>query len=208
VLVENHRVYREGLKELLAVHGVSVVAEAETGEDGVALVARARPDVTIMDVNLPGMSGIAATRRIVSLDPQARVVMLTISEERADVLDAILAGACGYVLKGCVEELVAAVRAAAAGESLLSPPITGQVIASLREETRVGRPASIDGAALSEREVEVLALMKDGRGNAEIAEGLKISGATVKHHVSNILEKLGVENRVQAAVYASRDTRP
>ncbi len=205
VLVEDHDFYRQGLKEMLRGEGIQVVGDTASGEDGVKLVQRVKPDVVLMDLNLPGISGAEATERIQEADPDVRVVMLTVSVESEDVLDALLAGAAGYLVKGSrLQELVSGIRAAAAGQSLLSTEITGKVIARLREHAAAAPPDSMSDVELTERELDVLRLIGEGMENAQIAERLYISTTTVKYHVSNLLVKLGLENRIQAAVFAVR----
>jgi DNA-binding NarL/FixJ family response regulator len=205
VLVEDHDFYRQGLKEMLSGEGIHVVGDTASGEDGVKLVHRVKPDVVLMDLNLPGISGAEATERIQEADPDVRVVMLTVSVESEDVLDALLAGAAGYLVKGSrLQELVSGIRAAATGQSLLSTEITGKVIARLREHAAAPPPDSMSDVELTERELDVLRLIGEGMENAQIADRLYISTTTVKYHVSNLLEKLGLENRIQAAVFAVR----
>ena len=205
IVVEDHDFYRQGLKEMLEVEGIQVVGDARTGEDGVMLAAHVNPDVVIMGLHLPGMSGVAATEQIVAANPDARVVMLTVSAESSDVLDAVLAGACGYLVKGSeLGELADGIRAIAAGESLLSPAVTGDVLARLRQHARDAPSDPRPDVELTDRELEVLRLVGEGIDNSQIADRLCIGTTTVKHHVSNVLEKLGVENRIQAAVYAAR----
>src|SRR3954454_9403663 len=206
VLVDDHDLFRGGLRDLLEAQGLSVVGEASNGEDGVALVGDMAPDVVVMDLNMPGMSGVEATRQILVQAPLARVLVLTISADDADVMGAMMAGACGYLLKDAsVEELVSGVRAAAAGESSVSPRIATKVLARLRKDaTEREETAGVQHTALSEREIEVLRLLAEGKGNAEIAAELFISPKTVKNHIASILMKLQIENRIQAAVYAVR----
>jgi DNA-binding NarL/FixJ family response regulator len=187
---------------LLEEWGIAVVGEVATGEEAVEVVADRRPDVVLMDASLPGISGVEATRRIVADTPSVRVVMLTISSDDDLVIEAVLAGASGYLLKDAtVDQLADAVRAAAAGESVMAPRVAARVFEHLRGAECA--PA-LERPQLSAREREVLALLVDGRDNAEIAESLYISPSTVKSHVSSILDKLHVENRVQAAVRAVR----
>jgi len=163
------------------------------------------PDVVVMDLNMPGMGGVEATRHIGAVAPLTRVVMLTISDEDADVMDAILAGACGYLLKDAsVQELVAGIHAAARGESLISPHIAAKVLQRLRATSLQPEVAETVRAELSEREIQVLKLIANGKDNALIAAELHISPKTVKNHISNILMKLQIDNRIQAAVYAVR----
>jgi DNA-binding NarL/FixJ family response regulator len=188
---------------LLTEQGIHVVGEAATGEAAVKLVRDLAPDVVVMDIHMPGISGVDATRELAAVAPRSRVVVLTISEEDGDVVDAVMAGACGYLLKSSsIEELVAGIRAAAAGESLISPQIATKVLQLLRAQSP-GRSQPLR-AQLSERELEVLKLIAIGKDNAQIAKDLFISPKTVKNHISNILMKLQIDNRIQAAVYAVR----
>ncbi len=203
LLVDDHDLFRTGLVNLLGDEGVDIVGEAPNGETALRLVRELAPDVVVMDLNMPGISGVEATREIASVAPRTRVVVLTISADGADVLDAVMAGACGYLLKdSSVQQLVWGIRAAAAGESLISPQIAGKVLQLLRAQT-VGAGADIQ-PDLSDREIEVLRLIANGKDNAEIAQELFISPKTVKNHISNILMKLQIDNRIQAAVYAVR----
>jgi DNA-binding NarL/FixJ family response regulator len=157
-----------------------------------------------MDLHMPGISGVEATRRIHDTMPATRVLMLTVSGSEEDVTAAVLAGASGYLIKDAgPEQIVAGARAAAAGEALLSPRVAADLLAGLRrEDARGSGPES--APRITDREQEVLRLMAAGKNNTEIAEELFISIQTVKNHVSNLLEKLQVENRVQASVYAVR----
>jgi DNA-binding NarL/FixJ family response regulator len=203
VVVDDHDLFRTGLMNLLTEQGIHVVGEAATGEAAVKLVRDLAPDVVVMDIHMPGISGVDATRELAAVAPRSRVVVLTISEEDGDVVDAVMAGACGYLLKSSsIEELVAGIRAAAAGESLISPQIATKVLQLLRAQSP-GRSQPLR-AELSQRELEVLKLIAIGKDNAEIAKDLFISPKTVKNHISNILMKLQIDNRIQAAVYAVR----
>ncbi len=204
VVVDDHELFRRGLREVLEEAGIDVVGEAGDGEAGLEAVAATAPDVVVMDLSLPGMGGIEATRRLTAQAPATRVLVLTISADEDDVTHAIVAGACGYLLKeSAMDELVAGVRAAAAGEAAITPRIAGGLLSVVRESL-AGAPSDRLDATLSPRELEVLRLVAEGRDNAEIADALTISLPTVKHHISNILMKLQVENRIQAAVYAVR----
>jgi DNA-binding NarL/FixJ family response regulator len=157
-----------------------------------------------MDLNMPRLSGAETTRRLTEQSPAVRVLVLSVSAEETDALDAILAGASGYLLKDApVEDVAAGIRAAAAGESLISPKIATMLMARVRE--REGGGAEQVKASLSERELEVLDLVAQGKANPEIAERLFIGETTVRNHISSILAKLQVDNRVQAAVRAVQD---
>ncbi len=205
LLVDDHDLFRTGLRTLLEEQGVQVVGEASMGAEALQIVREAAPDVVVMDLNMPGMDGVEATRRITSAAPLSRVVVLTISEQDNDVMNAILAGACGYLLKDAtIEELMSGIQAAAIGESLISPHIAGKVLNRLRAANASADVAEAMTADLTEREIEVLKLIAGGKDNAEIARELHISPKTVKNHTSNILMKLQIENRIQAAVYAVR----
>jgi DNA-binding NarL/FixJ family response regulator len=205
VLVDDHDLFRTGLVNLLSEQGVHVVGEAPNGETALRLVRDLAPDVVVMDLNMPGISGVDATREITTVAPRTRVLVLTISVDGADVVDAVMAGACGYLLKdSSIQQLVAGIRAAAAGESLISPQIAAKVLQLLRATSTTGRKPEVVQAELSDRELEVLKLIAIGKDNAEIAQALFISPKTVKNHISNILMKLQIENRIQAAVYAVR----
>jgi len=204
LLVDDHDLFRTGLHNLLEEQGLQVVGEATNGLDAIRHVRELAPDVVIMDLNMPGMSGVEATREITSLAPLTRVLVLTISDLDDDVMDAIVAGACGYLVKdSSIQELVRGIQAAAVGESLISPSIAAKVLQRMRAVT-LGRAAQTIRAELSERELEVLRLIANGKDNSQIAEALHISPKTVKNHISNILMKLQIENRIQAAVYAVR----
>jgi DNA-binding NarL/FixJ family response regulator len=205
LLVDDHDLFRTGLRNLLEERGVQVAGEAGQGADAVRLVRDIAPDVVVMDLNMPGMSGIEATRQIAAIAPLTRVLVLTISDQDEDVLQAILAGACGYLLKdSSVDELIRGISAAAVGESIISSAIAGKVLQQVR--ATAGSPEAEEAirAELSERELDVLKLIASGKDNAMIAAELHISPKTVKNHISNILMKLQIENRIQAAVYAVR----
>ena len=203
VIVDDHDLFRTGLRNLLEEQGVEILGEASTGSEAVRSVRELAPDVVVMDLNMPGMSGVEATRQITGIAPLTRVLVLMISDQDSDVLDAILAGACGYMLKdSSIQELMAGIRAAAIGESLISPHIASKVLQRVRSTSSVPEIAETITAELSDREIEVLKLIANGKDNAQIAAELHISPKTVKNHISNILMKLQIDNRIQAAVYA------
>jgi DNA-binding NarL/FixJ family response regulator len=204
MLVDDHDLFRTGLRNLLEEQGVQIVAEASEGSAALSLVRELAPDVVVMDLNMPGMNGIEATREIARQAPLTRVVVLTISDEDDDVIDAIVAGACGYLLKdSSIQDLMQGIRAASVGEALISPHIAAKVLQCLRA-SGLDSETVAQGPELSDRETEVLRLIANGMDNAEIARDLHISPKTVKNHISNILMKLQIENRIQAAVYAVR----
>ena len=204
LLAEDHALFRQGLRELLDDAGLSVIGEASDGVTAVRLTRELRPDVVVMDLNMPRMDGIDATSEIMKGERPPVVLVLTVSTVNDDVLDAIAAGAAGYLLKDAdAEDIVSAVRSASKGGSTLSPTIAGAVVRRVREQSiRHDQPENLH--ALSERETEILRLVAQGRDNSEIAQELYLSPSTVKNHVSSILDKLDVDSRVQAAVRAAR----
>jgi len=205
LIVDDHDLFRSGLRNLLEDEGVHVVGEAAAGQEALNIVRDIAPDVVVMDLNMPGMGGVEATRHISTIAPLTRVVMLTISDQDNDVIDAILAGACGYLLKdSSIQELIAGIRAASRGESLISPTIASKVLQRVRASSTQPAIETTIRAELSEREIEVLKLIANGKDNAMIAGELHISPKTVKNHISNILMKLQIDNRIQAAVFAVR----
>ena len=205
ILVDDHDLFRTGLRNLLEEQGVEIIGEAGDGALAVTQVRELAPDVVVMDLNMPGMTGVEATRQITSIAPLTRVLVLTISDHDTDVLDAILAGACGYLMKDAsIDELMDGIRAASIGESLISSHIAGKVLQRVRATSSQPEMAETIRTELSDREIEVLKLIANGKDNAMIAGELHISPKTVKNHISNILMKLQIENRIQAAVYAVR----
>jgi DNA-binding NarL/FixJ family response regulator len=206
LLVDDHTLFRRGLGELLEGYGFVIAGEAPTGAGAVRLARALRPDVIVMDIAMPGMGGVEATRAILAENPGARILMLTISARDEEVMDALMAGACGYLLKDAeVAEIVAGVRAAAAGDAMISPSVATLLVARVREQRRAER---VDPAAalppLTQRERDILRLLAEGRENSAIAAELIVSPATVKSHIAHVLDKLGLDNRVQAAVFAVR----
>jgi two-component system, NarL family, response regulator LiaR len=203
LLVDDHELVRRGVRAFLETRpDITVVAEAGSGEEAVRLAAEHAPDVALMDLIMPGMDGVEATRRLTAQSPRTSVIMLTSYHDDEHVFPAIRAGALSYVLKEIgPDELADAVRKAAAGEAVLHPRVAARVVRELhgarRDEPNVFRQ-------LSDRELEVLKLIADGMSNAEIAGRLYVSEKTVKSHVSNILGKLHLVDRTQAAVYAWR----
>ncbi|ASR37160.1 DNA-binding response regulator [Prauserella marina] len=195
LVVDDHPIVRDGLRGIFtAEHGFAVVGEAGDGVEAVALAQRARPDVVLMDLRMPGMGGVAAIGELARLGNPARVLVLTTYDTDSDVLPAIEAGATGYLLKDSPrEELFRAVRAAARGEAVLSPAVASRLIG------RVRAPAE---EPLSRREIEVLGLVANGCTNKEAARGLFISEATVKTHLLHAYAKLGVKDRAAAVAVA------
>lgn len=209
VLVDDHALMRQGISTILSTQAdIEVVGEASSGEQALEVVLRTQPDVVCMDVEMPGIGGLEATRRLVG-DPavSAQVLMLTTFEREDYLLAALDAGASGFLLKNArPETLVDGVRAIAAGEALLAPELTRAVIerAVARDRAGATAPASVIPEQLTEREVEVLRLMAEGLSNDEIAQRLVVGRATVKTHVSNVLMKLSLRDRVQAVAFAYR----
>ena len=203
LLVDDHEMVRRGVRDFLETQGdITVVAEAGSGEEAVRLAAEHAPDVALMDLIMPGMDGVEATRRLTTRSPRTSVVMLTSYHDDEHVFPAIRAGALSYVLKEIGPgELAEAVRKAAAGEAVLHPRVAARVVRELHGARRDEPNAFRE---LSDRELEVLKLIADGLSNAEIASRLYVSEKTVKSHVSNILGKLHLADRTQAAVYAWR----
>jgi DNA-binding NarL/FixJ family response regulator len=205
LIVDDHQLFRTGLADLLTAEGLNVVGAVADGEGAMELVTEAAPDVVLMDLEMPGMSGIETTRRIAEIAPRTRVVVLTIDAEEQSLVDAISAGACGYLLKGTsLESLVAGIRAAVAGESLISGGIGAKLFERLRAEDRHTAAEKRVFDQLSEREVEILKLLALGKHNVEIAQELVISPHTVRNHISNILAKLQISNRMEATAWAVR----
>jgi DNA-binding NarL/FixJ family response regulator len=205
LIVDDHDLFRSGLRNLLEDHGLTILGEASTGTEAIDLVRELAPDVVVMDLNMPGMTGVEATRQISGFAPLTRVIVLTISAEDEDVMDAIVAGACGYLLKdSSIQDLIRGIEAAAAGESLISPHIATKVLRQVRATSADSAGAETIRSELSDREIQVLKLIANGKDNAQIARDLVISPKTVKNHISNILMKLQIDNRIQAAVYAVR----
>jgi DNA-binding NarL/FixJ family response regulator len=203
VLADDHAFFRDGLARILAGAGIEVVAQVANGEAAVQAAVEHAPDVVVMDLSMPGLSGLEATRRLQHRAPACRVLVLTVSDSEADVIDAVVAGASGYVLKdGPMEEVIAAVEAVATGHALISPPIASTLLGRIREQAEVD---AVGDVGLSGRELDVLKLLAEGKANTEIGEALFISNSTVRNHISSILMKLHVNNRVQAAVRAVRE---
>lgn len=204
LIVDDHEVVRLGLRALLDRHpDFTVVDEAGTAREALQKALLHRPDVVVMDIRLPGRSGIDACRDIVSQLPDTRVIMLTSYAEDELLFDAIEAGACGYVLKQIgSDDLIRAIEAVGRGEALLDPSVTRWVLERVREAARKDEAAAF--AELTEQELRVLSLIAEGKTNREIARALYLGEGTVRNYVSSILSKLGVTNRAEAAAFAVR----
>jgi DNA-binding NarL/FixJ family response regulator len=206
LVVDDHDLFRTGLSSLLSAEaGIEVVAQASGGRMAVRLASELVPDVILMDVRMPDLAGPEATRLILAQQPDIRILALTVSTNDRDVAAVLEAGAVGFLAKDtAIDSLVTAIRAAASGAAWLSPRAAEVVLGRIRSTPP---PDELDASGLSqlsERELEVLRLIANGLENAEIASALDISPRTAKNHVSNILAKLGLPSRVQAAVYAVR----
>ena len=208
MICDDHALFRRGLIMVLeSEDGIEVVGEAEDGDDAIARVGDLAPDVILMDVRMPRVTGIEATRAIAEAVPTAKILMLTVSDEEDDLYEAIKAGATGYLLKEIsIEEVATAVRAVMSGQSLISPAMASKL---LTEFTSLAKKAderqAVPTPRLTDRELEVLKLVAQGMSNREIATDLYISENTVKNHVRNILEKLHLHSRMEAVVYAVRE---
>jgi DNA-binding NarL/FixJ family response regulator len=202
VIADDHPYYRRGLARSLRSRGIEVVGEAPNGEAAIRAVEETAPDVVVMDLKMPGLSGLEATRRLTARAPASRVLVLSVSNDEEDVTDAVLAGACGYVLKeSSVDEVVAGIRAAASGESHISQAITMPLLRRLRAPAGVA--PDMASVRLSADEREVLDLLARGKEDDEIAAALGASATEVRRHASSILTKL-----VHAAVRASGGRGP
>ena len=209
LICDDHAVFRRGLMLVLEMaDGIEVVGEAADGVEAVDLALELAPDVVLMDVRMPRRDGIGATRALATQLPSARILMLTVSDEEDDLYEAIKAGASGYLLKEIsIEEVAGAVTSVMAGHSLISPSMASKLLQEFNSLSRQadGRPAVARGPHLTDRELQVLRLVATGMSNREIATALFISENTVKNHVRNILEKLHLHSRMEAAMYAVRE---
>jgi DNA-binding NarL/FixJ family response regulator len=209
LLVDDQTIVRQGLRSLLSLESdIVVVGEAADGRQAVELVQRLSPDIVLLDVRMPHMDGLQALRRIKAIAPQVSVIMVTLYDDPNYLLEAVSAGAAGYILKDATrQELIRAVRLIAEGGAIIAPTMMPDLLRQMeRLMASQGSPLLADALhdALTEREIEVLRLIAEGCTNQQIAEMLIISPTTVKTHVQNILQKLNVSDRTQAAVYAVR----
>jgi NarL family two-component system response regulator LiaR len=206
LIVDDHAVVRQGVRAALEARPeFAVVGEAESGAEAVRRVGETVPDVVLIDLLMPDIDGVEATRQIKRLSPRTQVVVLTSHHDDDHIFPALRAGAISYLLKTVkIDELAAAIQRAARGEATLHPRVAARVVEEL-QNARAGRPAANPFAELTDREMEILKLIAQGLSNAQILERLVISENTVKGHVSNILSKLHLADRTQAAVYAWRE---
>jgi DNA-binding NarL/FixJ family response regulator len=206
LLVDDQALFREGLETLLSVHkDVQVVGQASNGQEAIEVAAKVQPDVVLMDVRMPILDGVGATRRLKKAQPQCKVIVLTTFDDDEYIFDALRAGAVGYLLKDVASaQLVEAIRAAARGESILEPSVAAKVIAEFTRVSSMVPAAQMEQLVepLSARELEIVGLIATGASNKEIADQLFITEGTVKNHVTHILGKLGVRDRMQAALKA------
>jgi DNA-binding NarL/FixJ family response regulator len=207
MIVDDQELFRRGLAMLLAAEDdIDVVGEAADGSEATGLAAAIAPDVILMDVRMPHQSGIEACIEIKSVDPSAKIVMLTMSDEEADLYDAIRNGASGYLLKDAsIDQVAEAVRVVADGQSLISPSMAVKLLDEFKAMSRSGGRDDALNPKLTPRELEVLNLVAHGLANRDIAKELFISENTVKNHVRNILEKLQLHSRMEAVMYAVRE---
>ncbi|HEY48371.1 MAG TPA: response regulator transcription factor [Anaerolineae bacterium] len=206
LLVDDQALFREGLETLLSVHeDIQVVGQASNGQEALQIATKVQPDVVLMDIRMPILDGVRATHLLKNALPQCRVIVLTTFDDDEYIFDALRTGAVGYLLKDVASaQLVEAIRAAARGESILEPSVAAKVIAEFSRVSRLVPSAQMEHLVdpLSERELEILGQIAKGFSNKEIADQLFIAEGTVKNHVTNILGKLGVRDRTQAALKA------
>lgn len=206
LLVDDQAIVREGLRSMLGLEpDITIIGEAANGEQAIKLARELTPAVILLDVRMPGMDGLAALERIKSVAPRSSVIMVTLYDDTDYLMRAVSSGAAGYVLKDSTrEELVRAVRITVEGGAVIAPSLLPQLLQKVGQMVAVPVDSCFLIEPLSEREVQVLRLIAEGKTNQEIAETLILSPTTIKTHVQNILHKLGVSDRTQAAVYAVR----
>jgi len=204
LLIDDHALFRRGVKALLSRQpDIEVVGEAADGLEGIKRCTQLRPDLVLLDLNLPGLSGRDTLALLLEEHPSLPVIMLTVSEESSDLMDCLQRGAEGYLLKNIeIDQLIDGIRRAVRGEAVMSPQMTGKLVEGIRHSTASVIAPQAEHEKLSPREREILAFIARGASNKEIARALDLAESTVKIHVQHILRKLNLSSRVQAAVYA------
>ncbi|AKP12300.1 TPA: response regulator transcription factor [Neisseria gonorrhoeae] len=208
ILIDDHTLFRSGIKALLSrQHGFEVIGEAADGLSGIKMISRLQPDVVLLDLDMPGMNGREALSQIISINPQQAVIMLTVSEDSDDLAECMRIGARGYLLKNInADFLLESIRKAAEGDNVFSPEMTAKLVKSLISPQPAQRTQAL--SSLTPRELEILGYLAAGHSNKIIARHLDLAESTVKVHVQNLLRKLNLSSRVQAAVYAIRHNVP
>ncbi|EMR8832270.1 response regulator transcription factor [Neisseria gonorrhoeae] len=208
ILIDDHTLFRSGIKALLSrQHGFEVIGEAADGLSGIKMISRLQPDVVLLDLDMPGMNGREALSQIISINPQQEVIMLTVSEDSDDLTECMRIGARGYLLKNInADFLLESIRKAAEGDNVFSPEMTAKLVKSLIFPQPAQRTQAL--SSLTPRELEILGYLAAGHSNKIIARHLDLAESTVKVHVQNLLRKLNLSSRVQAAVYAIRHNVP
>ena len=201
LIVDDHKLFRHGLRQICRSEGLSVVGEAASGQEAIEKACQLQPDVVLMDLGMPGLSGVQATQQIMAHNPNIRVIALTMFREDNHIVDAVRAGVSGYLLKNCEPTvLVTAIKTVARGDALLDPAMTAKL---LKEFRRIDLPFAVnDLEAISPAEMDVLRLVAMGADNVDIADNLCLSQRTVGNRLTSIYQKLNVKNRTQAALYA------
>lgn len=205
LIVDDHDLFRDGIASLLRARGYEVVGEASDGLEAVARARELKPELVLMDIRMPNMSGLEATRLIKAEFPDAKVVILTVSDEEDDLFEAIKSGASGYLLKNLKADVFfGLIAGVASGDAPFSPKMATKMLKEFSRKPDTPKTKETQHQSLTDRETEVLRLVADGRGNKEIAAELFITESTVKYHLRNILDKLHLENRFQVIAYAAR----
>lgn len=208
ILIDDHTLFRSGIKALLSrQHGFEVIGEAADGLSGIKMISRLQPDVVLLDLDMPGMNGREALSQIININPQQAVIMLTVSEDSDDLTECMRIGARGYLLKNInTDFLLESIRKAAEGDNVFSPEMTAKLVKSLISPQPAQGTQAL--SSLTPRELEILGCLAAGHSNKIIARHLDLAESTVKVHVQNLLRKLNLSSRVQAAVYAIRHNVP
>ncbi|HEZ0698258.1 TPA: response regulator transcription factor [Neisseria meningitidis] len=208
ILIDDHTLFRSGIKSLLSrQHGFEVIGEAADGLSGIKMINRLQPDVVLLDLDMPGMNGREALSQIISINPQQAVIMLTVSEDSDDLTECMRIGARGYLLKNInADFLLESIRKAAEGDNVFSPEMSAKLVKSLISPQPAQGTQAL--SSLTPRELEILGYLAAGHSNKIIARHLDLAESTVKVHVQNLLRKLNLSSRVQAAVYAIRHNVP